>query len=515
MHTVTTYDDLPPEDPYGAVVTPLHPHANTAAEASLIASVIAEPERAHDLLQLVDGADFYEPRHEMVWDTIARVVADGLIPDGATLLEQLRTQGDLAKARLHDFTITTTGAHPPQAPGYAHAIRTAAIARRTAATITRAQQHIQAATSPEQLEDALSGVMDAVDHGLKVLWSDGPTTIPLHTDLAWLTTGQAPVVDPPTWVRMANGHHLFYAGRVNGIFGDPEAAKTWLAMVGAVEALTAGQRAAFIDVDHNGAQIITERLMLLGANPLDLADPARFQLHEPDDGDALRTTIRHLVTWQPAYVVLDSIGEMMPMLGIKSVDNDELSGALRTTATALANTGACVVTIDHLPKSTESRTSGFAIGGTAKKRAIDGSYIHADATVPPAPGHHGKILLRIEKDRPGRLREHARGKFIGTFGIDSTHHGVTTISIDQDSPITDTGVFRPTELMEKISRFVEDHDNATFNDIADAVTGKERTIRAAIKALVEEQFMSTHKGPRNSTRHHVIAHYRQAEDDSL
>ncbi|MCW2831122.1 MAG: RecA recombination protein [Aeromicrobium sp.] len=510
-----TYDDLPPEDDHYAPVTQLHPHANTQAEASLISLVLDEPSTAPDLLDRVDPEDFYEPRHETLWHALGHVLADGLLPDHPALLEQLRRTGDIAKVRLENYTLSTTGAVPSQRDWYADTIRNAAIVRRATTSLTQAQQQLQTATTPAQVGDALGGAMDSLDHGLKTLWSEGPTTTSHHTDLTWLNTGQTPLVPAPDYIRQTNGHAIFYAGRVNGIFGDPEAAKSWLAMIGVVEALTAGQRAAYIDVDHNGAQIITERLLLLGAQPHHLSNPDHFQLHEPEDGPALRDTIRALITWQPAYAVLDSIGEMMPMLGIKSVDNDELSGALRTIATSLANTGTCVVTVDHLPKGTESRATGFAIGGTAKKRAIDGSYIHAEARTPPAPGHVGKITLRIEKDRPGRLREHAQGKYLGTLTIDSTNTGITTISIGQDSPITDTGVFRPTGLMEAVSRFVEENDQATFNDITETVTGKEKTIRAALKCLVNEGFLSTMRGPRNSTLHHSIALYRETEDDQI
>ncbi|MFT4189886.1 MAG: hypothetical protein QM621_15085 [Aeromicrobium sp.] len=340
-------------------------------------------------------------------------------------------------------------------------------------------------------------------------------TAPAETglrDLTWLLNGQPPVVDPPTWIHRAAGGALFYAGRVNGVFGDPESAKSWLAQLGVVQALTNGQKAAIVDVDHNGAPLTTSRLLDLGAPLTSLADPEQFQYLEPDDGDTLRAAITHLTAWQPDYVVLDSIGEMMPMLGVKSTDNDELTGALRTIANPLANTGACVVTIDHLPKAAEARTTGYAIGGTAKKRAIDGSYIYADARLPPAPGQTGKITLRIEKDRPGRLREHCQGKYVGTFTLDSTQPGHITASIDTDTPITDDGVFRPTAYMEKVSRFVEDHDQATFNDIAAAIAGKRSYLQAAIRALTKEGFMTTFPGPRRSTLHHINAAYREADD---
>ena len=82
------------------------------------------------------------------------------------------------------------------------------------------------------------------------------------------------------------------------------------------------------------------------------------------------------------------------MLGVKSVDNDEITDALRLVCSPIAVAGSCVITIDHLPKATEARAGGYAIGGTAKKRVIRGSYIRAETRTQPAPGHIGKITLR-------------------------------------------------------------------------------------------------------------------------
>lgn len=517
----SVHDDTPPP-PYddddvdgGGNVTPIRhrePDYDRDAELALLATLLQNPDLVEDTLDRLDGDEFYIPNHELIWTAITDTLQiDGIIPDPITVLERLRATGNAAKVAQLLPELATTHTSPLNITAYVRIIRDHALRRRALTQVDRARQQIEAATTDrlDLIADALVDTADTIAHHAA---GTRPTTT-THTDLAWLLTGQKPVVDPPAYVRRADGHATFYAARVNGIFGDPEAAKSWLAMVAVVEALTNNQRAAYIDVDHNGPAIITERLLLLGARPDHLANPDHFQLHEPEDGPALMATINHLTTWQPAVAVLDSIGEMMPMLGIKSVDNDELSGALRATATRLANTGACVITVDHLPKGTESRGSGFAIGGTAKKRAIDGSYLHAEARTEPAPGHIGKITLRIEKDRPGRLREHARGKYLGTFTIDSTTPGITTISIGDESPITDTGDFRPTGYMEKISRHVEQYDHATFRDIKDAVGGKDNTLRAAIKALVDEGYMTTQPGPRNSTKHHVIAIYREADDD--
>jgi hypothetical protein len=204
---------------------------------------------------------------------------------------------------------------------------------------------------------------------------------------------------------------------------------------------------------------------------------------------------------------------MLPMLDVKSIDNDEITLALRTIASPLARAGACVITVDHLPKSTDARSAGFAIGGTAKKRAIDGALVHADTRTQPAPGQTGRITLRVEKDRPGRLRAACSGKYAGTFVLDSTQPNVTTATIEQDGPITQDGVFRPTHLMEIVSIYVEDNPGAGQNQIEKAVRGNAKAKRAAIERLIEEGYISTLPGPRGKQTHHSIAVYREADDD--
>jgi hypothetical protein len=176
--THVTYDDLPPEEDHYAPVTTLHPHANTQAEAALISLIIADPITAPDLLKKVDPEDFYEPRHEIIWTAISAVLSNGILPDHAALLEQLRTQGDATRVHLHDFTITTTGAIASQDLWYADIVRNAAITRRATTALAQAQQKLHAANGPQEVGAALGAAMDSIDHGLQTLWAaGGPTAL--------------------------------------------------------------------------------------------------------------------------------------------------------------------------------------------------------------------------------------------------------------------------------------------------------------------------------------------------
>jgi hypothetical protein len=316
------------------------------------------------------------------------------------------------------------------------------------------------------------------------------------SDLAWVLTGERQPPQPPEYLVTDSGNYLFYRGRINGLFGDPETAKSWIAQAAIVQALAQGQTAIYLDIDHNGAPEIAERLLLMGSTPQTISNPARFRIYEPEDRTGLEHFLRAMNRLKPDIVVVDSLGELIPMLGLKSVDNDELTIAIRAVLKPLAHKiGACVITIDHLPKGADARSSGYAIGGIAKKRAIDGSYLSCEAIKPPAPGQIGKIRLTIEKDRHGQVRAHATGKIAGDFILDSTDPTWTNVRIEHPAAAAD-GKIKPTSAMRAVSLYLSSQDSLTApsrNSIAQALTEtssfKKHTIDRAIDELAVEHYV--------------------------
>lgn len=317
---------------------------------------------------------------------------------------------------------------------------------------------------------------------------------PSWADLGWLLTGERRDPPPPVWLGTEHGTSLFYAARINGLFGDPETAKSWIAMCAIVDALDHQQPCAYLDVDHNGANEIAARLLALGAHPTDLADPGLFRIYEPEDGAGLLSFVAEMLQWRPEVVVVDSLGEIVPMLGLKSSDNDELTRAIRAILKPLAHVaGACVIAIDHLPKSQEARTSGYAIGGIAKKRAVDGSYLSCEAIAPPAPGHVGKIRLTVEKDRHGHVRSAAVGRIAGDFILDSSGPDSIMWRVEVPSAGAD-GKEKPTGAMEKVSRWLEEQGMVapSRNAIVKALQNdpfKKATLDRAIDQLAADGYL--------------------------
>jgi hypothetical protein len=517
---LTPVHDEPPFDPeYDRGGRP--PAADRAAERALLTTLLRFPEVGADVAHELDGTDFYWPVHEKIWDTWHHLAAaDGTPPDYVIV------SAALVAARATDAVHTVTDlmtddaghtAVPVRATTYARFIRDHARRRAFAAAFTRGLDLTEKAggtgLTDTYLAEALQTLDDAINrHG----GHPGATGIGTGlVDLSWvLTGGQAPRQPQPTYVRRTDGTSLFYKGQVNGVIGDPEHGKTWLAQLAVVEALHAGEKASMIDTDHNGPDASAARLLLLGARPDQLADPARFRYYEPQDGEQLINAVNEASARRDDVVLIDSLGEVFGLLGVNENHGDEVTSAMRRVCTVPAIAGACVITIDHLPKSTEARASGFAIGSIAKKRMIRGAYLRADAKAKPAPGQIGRITLRIEKDTMGELRRSSGGGYAGTLVLDSTRDYALEWSITRkEIPTNEDGSKRWTTTMERIARFIEDNPGVTQRDIKTEVGGKGTILGDSIQILLNEGFIRREPGPRNSFLHYSEIPYREAEDD--
>lgn len=230
-------------------------------------------------------------------------------------------------------------------------------------------------------------------------------TVTLYVNVSEVLDGDEPRGVRPAFGRCTDGVALFYPGQVNVMFGDAESGKTMVAVAVMVEALNAGLRVAMIDMDHNGPNAIIDRLIDLGADEDLLRSLDHFRYVEPDDDRPVLSVVADLVEWSAGYVLVDSIGELVPALGGASNSPDDYTRVHRMTLTPLAKSGACVVAIDHLAKNTESRAMG-ATGTAAKKRAIGGTMLRVVSPEGFTPGKGGVAHITIAKDRHGGLRAH-------------------------------------------------------------------------------------------------------------
>lgn len=226
---------------------------------------------------------------------------------------------------------------------------------------------------------------------------------PRYVDMAALLNGTLPEPPAPDVCRRSDGIGLFYREQYNVVFGDPETGKTLLTDYATVQELSAGGRVLRLDLDHNGPLPTVTRLIAMGAKPEVVIDQDRFLYIEPEDATELLAIIDDVAERQLTLVILDSLGELIPMFGGNSNSADEFTNCHRRVIKPLVRTRACVVAIDHLAKGEASRSYG-AGGTAAKKRAVGGISLRVEVDAAFTPGKGGSAHLMINKDRHGGLR---------------------------------------------------------------------------------------------------------------
>lgn len=228
-------------------------------------------------------------------------------------------------------------------------------------------------------------------------------TARLYADVgALLARGPVPPPHPTIGVRSDNVG-LFYKRQVNSLIGDPESGKTFLAMAASADVMFTGGSVLFVDLDHNGVDAIVSRYRAMGIKGETLADASKFRYAEPDDATDIAGIVNDAKGWRPDFVLIDSMGELMPVFGANSNNPDDFTRVHSAAIKPFATMGACVVVIDHLAKGAQSRTYG-ASGTTAKKRAIGGTLLRVSVEDSFTPGHGGRSEIVLVKDRNGGLR---------------------------------------------------------------------------------------------------------------
>ena len=244
----------------------------------------------------------------------------------------------------------------------------------------------------------------------------------LFTDIAALLDGGLPEPPRPVFLTRDDGHAILYAGQVSCMFGEAESGKTFIVLAAIAEVAKANRRTVFIDIDHNGVDATVSRLLALGVAVEYLADPALFRYWAPEDRDELLALVAFLRTWRPSIVAVDSVGELLPLLGLNSNSPDDFTTAHAAVLKPLATVGAAVVIIDHLAKNTDSKAAG-PTGTAAKRRAVGGVSIRVTIKDQFVPGKGGSAWLTVNKDRHGGLRQFCpRGDREPSAGLFTLEH---------------------------------------------------------------------------------------------
>jgi len=129
-------------DPRGDARLDRVPPHDLLAEQSAIGGMLLSKDAAADVIEAVRGADFYIPKHEIIFDAILSLYSRGEPTDVIAVTDELTKQGELGRAGgpeyLHELTsLVPTAAH---AGFYAGIVAEKAILRRLVEAGTRIVQ---------------------------------------------------------------------------------------------------------------------------------------------------------------------------------------------------------------------------------------------------------------------------------------------------------------------------------------------------------------------------------------
>ena len=314
----------------------------------------------------------------------------------------------------------------------------------------------------------------------------------------------------PEFLTRDDGANLVYRGKVNGLLGESESGKTWIALLAVQQALVKNQSVIYLDFEDSMRGIMG-RLRAMGTIDHHLANLVYANPDEMLGLEASTDLYEALAPFKPDLVVLDGVNAAMTLLGLDLTSNTDATKFSQQVLRPLKRGGAGVLTIDHVPKSKENR-GNYAIGAQAKRADIDGAAISVEVMAPFGRGQNGELRLTVTKDRPGHVRAASAGaKMAGSAHLRSQGENQVRIAI---VPVGAPGGFRPTHLMEKVSQLLEASSSSLSKAAVEkAVGGKAEAVRMACQLLMEEGYIKVENGSRNSINMTSVRSYREVNDN--
>jgi AAA domain len=318
-------------------------------------------------------------------------------------------------------------------------------------------------------------------------------------DLTELVTGEY-TQEAPALLRRSDGICLLYRERIHEIRGEPESGKSWLALHACAEQIAAGENVVYIDFEDS-APAVDDRLLELGADPGAIV--RHFSYIRPDEP---LVEIGPLLALKPTLAVIDGVTEALTIHGLDLRDNTDIAKWLALLPRPLQRTGAAVVLLDHVSKDKETR-GRWSIGAQHKLAGVDVAYL-LETVEPFGRGREGLVRITEWKDRPGFIRRHAVDRWVGNLRLASDHAPGVTCAVEAPA---EKGVFRPTALMEKVSRLLEEQPGLSRRAVRTGVKGKNDYVDLALELLVANEFVAVERDGQ-ARRHRVVRPYREAEN---
>jgi len=462
----------------------------------------------HDAAELVathtTTADFHVRLHQRVSQAITNLVTAGQPVDIATVASDLSRRNGVADIDIAKKELLALQAGCPaatNAPTYLRSVREWTRRRRALALAGDLTHHANQGLPIEGVLAQIEGLVveEKID---TTSWQELP--------LATTIEGEQPE-DEPTMLVRDDGACLLYPGRIHGLAGEPESGKTWLALHACAEQMDCGRHVVYIDFEDTPAGVVG-RLRALQVDPEVIL--ARFHYVRPVEplGPEGRHALAQLLTrTQPALVIIDGLTEALTLHGLALESNRDVAAFLELVPRFIARQGPAVVIIDHVEKDKERR-GRWAIGAQHKLAGLDGVSYGLEVIKPVVRDGDGLVRLVVHKDRPGQIRRVAAER--KTAAEISTHssESVLTVAITTPGGRPEASEWRPRELMERISRWLELNPGASRMLIESSVRGKATWLREALKHLVADGHATIDEAANRSLQYRIVKPFRAVEE---
>lgn len=352
-------------------------------------------------------------------------------------------------------------------------------------------------------------------------------------DLTQLASG-IELPPTPTVFQREDGQGLFYRGAVNDLHGEPGCGKSMLAQIATAQELKQGHDVIYIDYEDSARNVV-KRLLLLGVTGETIVTYLHYvrpsaKPSSPTSLDGWKETLAYADT--ATLAIIDGVTSCLAYAGLDSNSGDDIAAWYNTMPRLISACGPAVVLIDHVVKSKDNR--GRYAGGSMQKLAlIDGISYSVDMTKPVGKGVRGTIVIKSGKDRISEIEEHcavswsSNGSHLreaARIEINSTDPKLMHVTIARPNmmPSEDRQAkrddFRPTGLMERISRMLEDsleepNQSELFKALKEDGSGARTAVMSkAVSLLLQEGFVSNRSGRNNRSIFKSVRPYRQIDD---